>query len=225
MIKEKIRVIASAFSEETNRYYRLLDIPDDLPCLEIAGIRMHRTKKGVKESVKAMVKALYPIRGKVLDCCFGLGYTAIEMAKHDYVEEVYVFENDEKVLEIAQMNEYSREAFTNPKIRIMGEDITEGIRGLPDCFFSRILHDPPSLKIAGELYSGSFYRELYRVLKFNGRLFHYTGSPYAERGVNVMKGIIKRLREAGFDRIEEEPAAAGVVAQKRMPRRGERGFP
>jgi uncharacterized protein len=76
------------------------------------------------------------------------------------------------------------------------------------------LHDPPAFNLAGDLYAGDFYRELHRVLTRKGYLFHYIGDPESKSGATVTRGVIKRLQEAGFARIERKPRAFGVVAYK-----------
>lgn len=80
--------------------------------------------------------------------------------------------------------------------------------------FSRVLHYPPAFSVAGQLYSGEFYRQLYRVLKRNGRLFHYIGDLNSKSGGTVTRGILRRLQEAGFTRLVKRPEAFGVVAYK-----------
>ncbi len=77
-----------------------------------------------------------------------------------------------------------------------------------------VIHDPPMFKLAGHLYSQAFYQGLYRVLKRNGRLFHYVGDPDSRSGRNITRGVMKRLGEAGFSRVTGRPRAFGVVAVK-----------
>jgi len=78
-------------------------------------------------------------------------------------------------------------------------DITEEIRVLANRSVDAILHDPPRFGIAGELYSQAFYEQLARVLRRNGKLFHYTGAPNKlTSGRDVPKEVAKRLRQAGF---------------------------
>ena len=69
-------------------------------------------------------------------------------------------------------------------------------------------------KLAGHLYSTDFYREVHRVLKANGRLFHYIGDPKSKSGRSVTKGVITRLYDAGFKRVKPWPQAFGVIALK-----------
>jgi uncharacterized protein len=68
--------------------------------------------------------------------------------------------------------------------------------------------------LAGHLYGGDFYRELYRVLHRRGRLFHYIANPDSKSGATMTRGVMRRLEEAGFQRIERRAQAFGVIAQK-----------
>jgi predicted methyltransferase len=78
-------------------------------------------------------------------------------------------------------------------------DVVEQIGALASASFDAILHDPPRFGTAGELYSQAFYDELSRVLKRNGKLFHYTGTPNKlTSGRDVPNEVAKRLRQAGF---------------------------
>jgi predicted methyltransferase len=83
-----------------------------------------------------------------------------------------------------------------------------------DAAFSRIVHDPPTVSLAGELYAGAFYAQLWRVLKPGGRLFHSVGHLERGRGARVAKGVTRRLLDAGFSRVRRRPDALGLVADK-----------
>jgi predicted methyltransferase len=78
-----------------------------------------------------------------------------------------------------------------------------------------IIHDPPMFSLAGDLYSLGFYRQAFRVLKNNGRMFHYAGDPQSKSGARVTAGVMRRLQEAGFRRVVRAPRAFGVVAYKK----------
>ena len=78
--------------------------------------------------------------------------------------------------------------------------------------FTCIIHDPPTFSLAGDLYSGEFYRQLHRRLRRKGRLFHYIGDLESRSGRNVARGVVRRLQEAGFARVVRRPRAFGVVA-------------
>ena len=93
-------------------------------------------------------------------------------------------------------------------------DAFEVVQTFEDESFARILHDPPVFSLAGELYGGIFYRQLFRLLKRDGRLFHYIGDLNSKSSGTVARGVIRRLQEAGFTRIVRRPEAFGVVTYK-----------
>jgi predicted methyltransferase len=66
--------------------------------------------------------------------------------------------------------------------------------------------------LAGHLYSAEYYRELHRVLKRGGRLFHYIGDLRSKSGRNVAKSAARRLQEAGFKAVKRRPEAFGLLA-------------
>lgn len=202
------------YSEKTGRYYKLVST-STWPYLEISGIRMHRADEiDPKRDAMLKIEALGRIYGKVLDCCTGLGYTAILAAGKESVEEVITIEKDENVIEIAKRNPFSRPLFENPKIKMILGDAFQEIRNFEDECFNFVIHDPPRISIAQELYSLEFYRQLFRVLKDDGRIFHYTGRPGIRQGKNYMKGIMKRLRAAGFTKIRILNYVQGLIIEK-----------
>jgi hypothetical protein len=201
-----------AFSEPFNRFYSLMPTAG-APTMLIGGFPMHRIKEtDPYRDTRAKVRALGTARGRVLDTATGLGYTAIEMART--AEHVTTIELDPTTLEIARLNPWSRGLFANPVIEQRIGDAAEVVPGFADASFSRILHDPPIFSLAGDLYAGAFYAELYRVLKPGGRLFHYVGSPESKSGGGVTRGVLRRLQQAGFRRVVRRPEAFGVVAYK-----------
>jgi hypothetical protein len=201
-----------AFSEPFNRFYSLMPTTG-APTMLIGGFPMHRIKEtDPYRDTLAKVRALGKARGRVLDTTTGLGYTAIEMARS--AEHVTTIELDPTTLEIARHNPWSRGLFENPAIEQRIGDAADVIPDLAEASFSRVLHDPPIFSLAGELYSGAFYAELYRVLKPGGRLFHYIGSPESKSGGGVTRGVLRRLQQAGFRRVVRRAEAFGVVAYK-----------
>ena len=183
-------------------YYKLEPIENTAPTLEIDGIRMHRTKYLTPlEDARKKINLVAVAEGEdVLDICTGLGYTAIESYRKK--ARVITIEKDPNVIEIAEYNPYSRDLFKGieeNRITLFNDDASEVIKTFEDSTFSVILHDPPRFSLAGELYSASFYRELYRVLREGGRMLHYIGKPGAKyRGKDFISGIEKRLGECGF---------------------------
>ncbi len=200
------------FSEAFNRYYSLMPT-ERAPTLQISGFPMHRIRDVTPDQdTKLKVKALSPLFGRMLDTATGLGYTAIEAART--AEQVVTVELDPVVLEIARLNPWSRQLFDNPRIEQRFGDSFGVVQTFEEESFARVLHDPPTFRLAGELYSGEFYRHLHRVLAGRGRLFHYVGDPGSRTGRNVLRGVVRRLQEAGFRRVVRRSEAFGVVAYK-----------
>jgi len=70
--------------------------------------------------------------------------------------------------------------------------------------FDAVIHDPPRMPLAGSLYSLEFYVKLARALKPGGKIVHYVGQPGIHRGRRIWKGVLERLRQAGFDASYDE---------------------
>ena len=205
---EKIKT----FSGTTNRPISLFPTPA-APTMLIAGLPMHRIKDTTPDrDTEAKIQAMKPIRGEILDTSTGLGYTAILAA--ETADHVVTIELDPAVLEIARLNPWSQELFTRRNIQQLVGDSFDVIEELETGLFSGILHDPPTMSLAGHLYSADFYAELYRVLKPNGRLFHYIGDPESKSGRRTTASVIQRLEQAGFSAIRRQPRAFGVTAHK-----------
>ena len=200
------------YSDFTGRSFSLMPTKT-APAMIIAGFPMHRIKDTDPcRAAQAMVNAIAPVHGQVLDTATGLGYTAILASRT--AEKVTTIELDPVAQDMARLNPWSRELFDNPKISLTTGDTAEEIAKFPDEDFDRIIHDPPVASLAGDLYSGVFYKQLFRVLKPGGRAFHYIGDPASVSGARTTKGVVRRLSEAGFIKVVLEPAAFGVVASK-----------
>ena len=200
------------FSEYTNRVCSLMPTKG-APSMLIAGFVMHRIKDiDPMQDTLRKIGAISPVVGRVLDTATGLGYTTIEAAKT--ADEVVTIELDPGAQEMARLNPWSQALFHSPKIHQIMGDAYEVVQTFEDSSFSRIIHDPPTFSLAGELYSGVFYQQLFRVLKRGGRLYHYIGDPQSKASGGVTKGALKRLQEAGFTRVVRRPEAYGVVAYK-----------
>lgn len=200
------------FSEQTH-WVRTLFPTAGAPTMLVSGISMHRIK-GIEphQDTLRKVKTIAPLTGRVLDTATGLGYTAIEAAKS--ANEVVTIELDPAGLEVALRNPWSRALFIDPHITQIVGDAAEEVEQFPANYFSRIIHDPPMFSMAGDLYSGAFYKQLYRILKPNGRLFHYIGDLESASNRTILPGILRRLKEAGFVRIVRHNEAFGVAAYK-----------
>lgn len=208
---ESIKSI-QVFSEHTNRVCSLLPT-QGVPSMLIAGFTMHRiVDTDPMQDTLQKVATLAPIIGTVLDTATGLGYTAIKAART--AQHVVTIELDPGAQQIASLNPWSQELFHNRKIEQVMGDAFEVVPTFADAYFDRIIHDPPVFSLAGELYSGVFYQQLFRVLKRGGRLFHYIGDLNSKSSGTVSKGVLRRLQEAGFTRVVRRPEAYGVVAYK-----------
>jgi predicted methyltransferase len=199
-----------AYSEVHKRAYSLFPTAS-APALMLSGVTMHRIKGiGPVEDTERKISTIAPVTGMVLDTATGLGYTAIAAART--AERVTTIELDPEVIELARMNPWSRELFDNARINQLVGDCVVLIRSLPDQSFHRILHDPPMITLAGDLYATDFYRQLYRVLRPGGRLFHYIGDPESPGGRTTTQGVMRRLPTVGFKRVTACPEAFGVTA-------------
>ncbi len=201
-----------SFSEETQRYYSLY--PTSLaPTMLLSGLPMHRIKDtDPHHDTLLKIKAASLSRGKTLDTCTGLGYTAIEAAK--VADEVITIELDPAAQDVARLNPWSQDLFINPKIKQIIGDSVEEVEQFEDATFSRIIHDPPMFSLGGDLYSGAFYAELYRILKPGGKVFHYIGDLNSTTGARVSRGAMERLKRAGFRIVTPRPEAFGLIAGK-----------
>jgi len=184
------------------------------PLLEISGVKMH-ISKGTDPFTSASEMAQQAVRkgDKVLDCCSGLGYAAIA-AHRIGASEVLTIELSRSVMGLRAQNPWSKDLNNEGIVQRQGSSF-ELIGTMTDASFDAVIHDPPRFSLAGELYSEEFYSEIYRVLRPDGRLFHYTGNPHViKKGSSFVDGVIRRLEAAGFKRIVKVEHLMGVSAQK-----------
>lgn len=196
-------------------YYKLFPVGSDkAPTLEINGIHMHRIQGTDPWSDARQKVALARVgwRHRVLDTCMGLGYTAINSMKRG-AREVVTIEIDDVVLDISTENPWSS-WLEDYKITIIHGDATKVINEFDNDYFDRIIHDPPRLtSSSGYLYSMKFYKELWRVLRPGGILYHYTGDPGRTALKNIAGGVASRLKQVGF-RVLRVSSSQGLVAFK-----------
>ncbi len=200
------------YSEMTERVYSLHPT-EGAPTMLVSGIPMHRIKDTEpRQDTLEKIRAIKPVVGQVLDTATGLGYTAIEAART--AEQVTTIELDPAALSVCRLNPWSQELFDNPKITQIIGDSFEVVITMKAERFTRIIHDPPVISLAGDLYSREFYRELHRIMRNRGQLFHYIGDPDSKSGSSTTAGVIRRLEDVGFRQIRRAPRAFGVVAVK-----------
>ena len=176
---------------------------------------MHRVKNIDPRRDAAMKAELCAKSGNdMLEICTGLGYSTIECLKRG-VKSITTIEKDTDVIQLASINPWSRELFSDSRVTLVQGDAVEKICDFEDNSFHSILHDPPTFTMGADLYTQEFYYQIYRVMKRKGILFHYVGSPglkYRKR--DVQKGVMQRLRKVGFTVVERRSDALGVSAIK-----------
>ncbi len=198
--------------------YKLQFMPEwNCNTFTIDGVRMHACKgKSPLQDAKMKIKELGVGRGmRVLDICTGLGYTAIEAKKRG--AKVITIEKDENVLELMRNNEWSKGLFEQDEnaVAFIIADAYEKVLEFEKNSFDRIMLDPPTFTFAPLLYSGEFYRRLFRILRPGGVLLHYTGSTGGRfREKDIQKGVRNRLREAGFSKVGKIEKSACVKGTK-----------
>ncbi|HET9109317.1 MAG TPA: methyltransferase domain-containing protein [Ktedonobacterales bacterium] len=202
-----------ALFSPTSNTLRSLMPTSGAPTMLVSGFSMHRIK-GTEPWADTVAKAqaAAPLTGRVLDTTTGLGYTAILAART--ASEVVTVELDPTGLQIARRNPWSHELFDRPNVQRIVGDAFEVVAEQREGSFDRIIHDPPYLTLAGDLYSEEMYRRLFRALRTGGRLFHYIGDPQSASGARTTAGVIRRLEAAGFHRVTRRPEAFGVTAVK-----------
>jgi uncharacterized protein len=180
------------------------------PTFEIDGIKMLPTAKvSPYADAERKVGLIEPGGMVILDTCGGLGYFAA-WCQRGQAARILSYEKHADVLWLRSLNPWSPEV--GGALTLTQGDITEQIEALPDDSVDAVLHDPPRISIAGELYARTFYAQLARVLKRNGKLFHYTGTPHKiSRGRDLPNEVSQRLRRAGF---ATELNGDGVLAVK-----------
>jgi hypothetical protein len=205
---EELRV----FSPSTG-WVRTLFPTGTAPTTLVAGFTMHRIAGcDPLEDTRRKVGALGPVAGRVLDTATGLGYTALLAART--AAHVVTVELDPAALELARRNPWSAGLFAAANVEQRLGDVGDVVRDLAEGSFAAVVHDPPTLQLAGALYSAAFYRELHRVLGARGVLSHYVGDPRSRTGARTTRGVVERLRAAGFRRVVTVPDAFGVAAWK-----------
>ena len=199
--------------DRSSGYYKLVPTAG-APLLEISGVKMH-ISKGTDPFTSASEMALQAVRkgDKVLDCCSGLGYAAIAAHRLGACE-VLSIELSREVMGLRAQNPWSDDLGKEGIVQCQGSSF-ELIGTMPETSFDSVIHDPPRFSLAGELYSEEFYGQIFRVLRRDGRLFHYTGNPHVvKKGSSFVDGVIRRLKAVGFKHVEKVEHLMGVRAQK-----------
>lgn len=217
MLSQKMQKDINSISFFDGHFYKLVPTCG-YPTLQIDGIQMHRVKEITPEKdAELKVKKLRVKKGdRVLDICTGLGYTAIFLVQSGAL--VTTIESDENVIRIAKLNPHSKPLFEmeeHGEIELIFGDACKKVKNFVDNSFDCVLHDPPRYGLAEKLYSEKFYSELYRILKPNGKLFHYVGTPGSKyRKVNLLGKVKGHLKIVGFKEIVWDNETLGILAIK-----------
>ncbi len=181
------------------------------PTFEIDGIKMLPTSRlSPYEDARIKVALIEPHGKVIVDTCGGLGYFA-SWCVTGGAAQILSYEKNPDVLWLRGLNPWSPVDCSTLTLR--QADVTAVLPGLASRSVDAILHDPPRFGIAGELYSRDFYRQLARVLKPRGRLFHYTGSPNKlTSGRDLAREVLSRLQAVGF---AGERLGDGILAVRR----------
>ncbi|HEY6454347.1 MAG TPA: hypothetical protein VIY90_03595 [Steroidobacteraceae bacterium] len=188
---------------------KLVPTPWGAPTFEIDGVKMLPTsKESPFEDARRKVELVGVCERRVLDTCGGLGYFAA-WCRRLGARRVLCCEKSSAVLWLRALNPWS--PAPDEVLEVRNVAIERHIGSLADASFDAILHDPPRFGIAGELYAGTFYEQLARVLRPGGTLFHYTGSPNKlTSGRDVAGEVLRRLQHSGF---QAHRALDGVLAR------------
>lgn len=195
----------------TDHLYRLRVLPGiKEPILEVDGVRMHLTKEVSPREYAEEVAEILNLSGNelVLECCMGLGYLTLSLAKRS--KKVITVEKSREVLELAKLNPYSQELFELPNVEVINGDIVEVLPSLGK--FDRIVHDPPRYSHAPLLYSRSFYSQLLEHVRGKALLWHYTGSLGKMKGKAFYERVWKRLLDSGWKPTKYFRKLQGILA-------------
>ena len=145
-------------------------------------------------------------------CCGAVrGRCTLAVGAYKRGGRVTTIELDPAMTQMCQMNPHSAELFGG-EIRQLYGNAADVVPTLPDASFDRIIHDPPTFALAGELFSGEFYGHLRRILAPKGRLYHYIGDPASKSAGNVARGVVQRLKQTGFGGVAIDYDAHGIIA-------------
>lgn len=196
-----------------SRYLKLVPTAE-APTLEIDGIGMHvLDPSGIFRALGATVSRTVRQGDRVLDTCSGLGYTAL-WALRLGASSVLSYEVDAAVLRLRSLSPWSA-GLRDVRLRVRHADVSHAITQLRAGCVDAVVHDPPRISVAGELYSLEFYRGLAQALVPGGRLYHYTGRPFHRwRRRDICRGVGRRLDEAGFD-VRWSAQAHGFFGRRR----------
>jgi len=182
-----------------DRYYALT-WTHNAPILEIDGIRMHVFYLGSPFKYAQYVARVVRGGKKYLETCFGQGYISRLID-----EELVSYEKNRAVLELAKMNPWSQDALKKHTVK------NASIWDLEEEGFDRIIHDPPSFRIAEDLYSEKFYKMLADHSKKGALMYHYIGEPKKRQRFDLGAHVIQKAQRAGWRLLRRDDKVKALV--------------
>ena len=204
LIKGKSIEKMQYMSETTGEFYKLIPT-SGRPLLQISGTSMHK-----QPFVERIEKE--KLKGNVLDAGTGLGYTAMAAAKT--AKQVTTIEHDPTIVILQKLNPWSQELFTRKNITCLEGDAPDLIKKIPKESFDAIVYDAGTPRSSGDFFSTENYAETYRILKRNGKIYHYLPQPQVKQGRDFAGEIVKRLLELGFTILERNEQDCYIIVQK-----------
>jgi predicted methyltransferase len=93
-------------------------------------------------------------------------------------------------------------------------DVTREIKHFKNGEFDYIIFDFGNKKSFGDGFSLENYKEAYRVLRNNGKLYNYIPKHQVRRGRNFSSEVITRIKQVGFRNIEKNKEGSYIIARK-----------
>ena len=204
IIEEGKLVKLQFLAHDTKLLYKLIPTSGP-PLLQCSGTSMHK-----KEFVQRIEKE--KLTGKILDAGTGLGYTAIAAAQT--AEYVLTIEHDSHIITIAKFNPYSQELFERKNIELIEGDMAEEVEKRETGEFDYLILDGGTPRASGDFFSLKNYQECCRILKTEGKVFHYLPNPQIKQGRDFGMEVIDRMEKIGFKLIERDKEGSYAILQK-----------
>jgi spermidine synthase len=167
---------------DTYQYGKMLTCDGVAMCAEADEYAYH-------EMIAHVPMLTHPNPKKVLVIGGGDGGTIREVVKHESLEQVIIVEIDEVVIEACKKHlPVLSSAFDHPKLDLKIADGIQYVKESPDESFDIVIVDSTDpVGPAEGLFTESFYKDVYRVLKSGGLMITQSESP--RFNVTVFKDI------------------------------------
>jgi hypothetical protein len=173
--------------EQTGMIYELVETAGR-PMLKVSATPFHKW-----DFIKRI--ELEKPKGVMLDAGTGLGYTAMAAAKS--ATHVVTIEADPHVLQMQKLNPWSQGLDRENITRVHG-DVVAYVRQARDASFDNVILDAGTPRSSGDFFSLENYRQMRRILKVGGKLYHYIPEHGVKKGRDFPAEVIARIKRAGF---------------------------